>query len=60
MVMIKAIRIFEVPFYLLVIALGCFENEATWAQITGIILTIISAGRLLTNYITDDIIYKNN
>ena len=55
--MIKAIRILEVPIYLLVISLGCFEEGATTM---GIILMIVSAGRLWTNHITDKFIYKNN
>jgi len=53
--MIKAIRILEVPIYLLVISLGCFENGATEM---GILLMVVSAGRLWTNHITDDFIYK--
>ena len=54
--MIKLIRILEVPIYLLVIALFCIENGATW---TGIFLTIVSMFRLWTNHITDDTIYRN-
>jgi len=38
--MIKAIRILEVPIYLLVISLGCFENGATEM---GILLMVVSA-----------------
>jgi hypothetical protein len=53
--MIKAIRILEVPIYLLVIALFCIENEST---AMGIFLIIISIARLFTNHITDDTIYK--
>ena len=53
--MIKAIRILEVPIYLLVIALGCFEEGAT---VVGTILMIVSAGRLWVNHITDDSVYK--
>ena len=54
--MIKAIRILEVPIYLLVISLGCFEEGATGV---GTILMIVSAGRLFTNHITDSSVYKN-
>ena len=53
--MIKAIRILEVPIYLLVIALFCIENEST---AIGIFIAIISIVRLFTNHITDDTIYK--
>ena len=53
--MIKSIRILEVPIYLLVIALFCIENGATGM---GILLMAISVGRLWTNHITDDFIYK--
>ena len=53
--MIKAIRILEVPLYLLVIALFCIENEST---AMGIFIILISIARLFTNHITDDTIYK--
>ena len=53
--MIKAIRILEVPIYLLVIALGCIENGST---AMGIFIAIISIVRLFTNHITDEFIYK--
>ena len=53
--MIKAIRILEVPIYLLVIALGCIENGSTSM---GIFIVIISIVRLFTNHITDEFIYK--
>ena len=53
--MIKAIRILEVPIYLLVIALGCIENGST---AMGIFITIISIVRLVVNSITDTSIYK--
>ena len=53
--MIKVIRILEVPIYLLVIALFCIENDST---AMGIFLIVISIGRLFTNHITDDTIYK--
>ena len=54
--MIKAIRILEVPIYLLVIALFCIENEST---AMGIFLIVISIARLFTNHITDNSIYKD-
>ena len=53
--MIKAIRILEVPLYLLVIALGCLENDST---AMAIILIVISIARLVVNSITDSSIYK--
>ena len=55
--MIKALRILEVPIYLLVIALFCIENGSI---AMGIFLIVVSVGRLWTNHITDDIIYKND
>jgi len=54
--MIKAIRILEVPIYLLVIALGCIENGST---AMGIFIVIISIVRLFTNHITDEFVYKS-
>jgi len=51
----KYIRILEVPIYLLVISLGCFEEGATGI---GTILMIVSAVRLWTNHITDESVYK--
>ena len=53
--MIKAIRILEVPIYLLVIALFCIETGST---AMGIFIILISIGRLWTNHITDDFIHK--
>ena len=53
--MIKAIRILEVPLYLLVIALGCLEEGAITMAI---ILILISIVRLVVNTITDTFIYK--
>jgi len=53
--MIKAIRILEVPIYLLVIALGCLEEGAT---IIAIILILVSIARLVVNTITDTSVYK--
>ena len=54
--MIKAIRILEVPVYLLVIALFCIENGST---AMGAFLILISVGRLFTNHITDSSVYKD-
>jgi hypothetical protein len=53
--MIKAIRILEVPLYLLVISLFCFEEGSNGI---GSLLMIISIARLWINHITDDTIYK--
>ena len=54
-IMIKAIRILEVPLYLLVIALGCLEEGAITMAI---ILSLISIARLVVNSITDTSVYK--
>ena len=51
----KYIRALEVPFLLLVIAMGCIEMGSTG---TAIFLFIVSASRLFVNVITDDFIYK--
>ena len=51
----KYIRALEVPLYLLVIALFCLEQGSTAMSI---FIMIISAGRLVVNVITDEIIYK--
>ena len=53
--MIKVIRILEVPIYLLVISLFCFENNS---PSMGTFLILISIARLWTNHITDDTIYR--
>ena len=53
--MIKALRILEIPIYLLVIALFCFEKGSNGI---GSLLMIISITRLWINHITDDTIYK--
>ena len=53
--MAKAIRILEVPIYLLVLAMGCYEVGAPG---TAIFLVIVSSARLFTNTITDNSIYK--
>jgi len=55
--MVKYIRALEVPFYLLVIAIGCLENGSKGIAI---FLVIISILRLLSNVLTDNFIYKNN
>ena len=54
--MAKAIRILEVPIYLLVIAMGCYEIDAPG---TAVFLVLVSFARLFTNTITDDSIYKH-
>ena len=53
----KSIRILEVPLYLLVIAMFCYQNGSSSMAI---FLTIISIIRLWVNHITDDIINKKN
>ena len=53
--MAKAIRILEVPIYLLVLAMGCYEVGAPG---TAIFLVLVSVARLFTNIITDNSIYK--
>jgi len=51
----KYIRILEVPFLLLVIALFCLEiGNITVA----VFLIIISTARLIANIITDEVVYK--
>ena len=54
--MAKAIRILEVPLYLLVIAMACYEFGAGG---TALFLILVSFARLFTNTITDDSIYKH-
>lgn len=51
----KYIRALEVPFYLLVIALFCLEQEKTNMAI---FLILISVGRLAVNVMTDEFLYK--
>ena len=51
----KYIRALESPFYLLVIALACFERGNKGVAI---FLVIISIGRLITNVMADEFIYK--
>ena len=51
----KYIRALEVPFYLLVIAIFCLNMDLTSMAI---FLIVISVLRLITNVITDEIIYK--
>ena len=53
--MAKTIRILEVPIYLLVIAMACFELGAPG---TAIFLIIVSIARIIVNTITDDSVYK--
>ena len=53
--MTKYIRVLEVPFYLLVIALGCVEMGST---ITAVFVGVVSVLRLLVNVLTDEFIYK--
>jgi len=53
--MAKEIRILEVPIYLLVIAMACYEFEAGG---TALFLVIVSIARLFTNTITDNSVYK--
>ncbi len=53
--MAKAIRILEVPIYLLVIAMGCYEVGAPG---TAIFLALVSIARIFTNTITDESVYK--
>ena len=55
--MAKAIRILEVPIYLLVIAMACYEFGAGG---TAIFLVLISVARLFTNTISDSSVYKSN
>tara|TARA_R110002012_G_scaffold250692_1_gene428549 strand:- start:215 stop:388 length:174 start_codon:yes stop_codon:yes gene_type:complete len=54
--MAKAIRILEVPIYLLVIAMACYEFGAGG---TAIFLVLVSFARLFTNSISDSSVYKN-
>jgi hypothetical protein len=51
----KYIRILEVPLYLLVLSLFCFDYEAIGI---GLFLLVMSVARLIVNSITDDTIYK--
>jgi len=51
----KAIRILEVPIYLLIIAAMC--TEYSWPL--HVFLTIASLARLIVNVIADEYIYKN-
>jgi len=53
--MIKVIRILEVPLLLLVMAIGCLQEDA---MVMFIFLIAISITRLIVNVITDDTIYK--
>ena len=49
----KYIRALEIPFYLLVIALACFERGNKGVAC---FLVVISIGRLITNVMTDEFI----
>ena len=51
----KFVRVLEVPLYLLVIAMACVEMGHTGIAV---FLTVVSVGRLITNVITDDSVYK--
>tara|TARA_B100001142_G_C13759935_1_gene432819 strand:+ start:331 stop:495 length:165 start_codon:yes stop_codon:yes gene_type:complete len=51
----KAIRILETPIYLLVIAIACYEMEATGISIFLVLLSVV---RLYINKITYDSVYK--
>ena len=51
----KYLRALEIPFYLLVIALGAFEEGSGTLAIT---LILISVFRLVVNVTTDEFIYK--
>jgi len=55
--MAKAIRILEVPIYLLVIAMACYEFGAGG---TAIFLILVSIARVFTNTISDSSVYKSN
>ena len=54
--MIKIIRILEVPIYLLVIAVGCYESGS---DKIGTVLVILSILRLWVNHLTDENVYKS-
>jgi hypothetical protein len=49
------IRILEVPFYLLVIALACLERGNPGVAV---MLVLVSVGRLIVNSVTDEFNYK--
>jgi hypothetical protein len=51
----KYLRALEVPFYLLVIALGVLEQDNTGLAI---VLILVSVGRLVVNVMTDEFVYK--
>tara|TARA_R110000796_G_scaffold113793_2_gene225541 strand:+ start:312 stop:476 length:165 start_codon:yes stop_codon:yes gene_type:complete len=51
----KYLRALEIPFYLLVIALGALEQGSTTLAIT---LILISVFRLVVNVVTDEFTYK--
>ena len=53
--MAKVIRILEVPIYLLVMAMGCYEAGAPG---TATFLVLVSIARIFANTISDDSVYK--
>jgi len=53
--MTNYIRVLEIPFYLLVIALSAFERGNTGIAIFVLVMSII---RLVVNVMTDEFIYK--
>jgi len=53
--MVKAIRVLEVPLLLLIMAIGCVEENAIEMAV---FLGAISITRLIVNVITDSIIYR--
>ena len=52
----KAIRILEIPIYLLVIAMAVYKIEESLGL--SIFLVVVSISRLFVNTITDEFIYK--
>jgi len=53
--MAKTIRILEVPIYLLVLAMGCYEAGAPG---TSLFLVLVSIVRIIVNSVTDSSVYK--
>ncbi len=53
--MIKVIRILEVPLLLLIMGIGCVQEDLIGMAL---FLFAISITRLIVNVITDDTIYK--
>lgn len=52
----RAVRILEIPIYLLVIAMAIYEIEEAIG--ISIFLVVVSIVRLFTNTITDEFVYK--